>query len=71
MDETKPNSATEDEDRTEAGSSHTADRAPTEDEERRADESRERYGDEAESVSEHERSMGERGANVDGEGRVP
>lgn len=71
MDETKPNATTEEEDRAEADASHSADRAPTEDEERAADEARERYGDDAESVAEHERSMSERGANDKGEGRIP
>ena len=71
MDETTPNSATEEEDRTEAHAPHSADRVPTEDEERLADESRERYGSDAESVAEHERSMGERGKNQKGEGRIP
>lgn len=71
MDETKPDAATEEEDRAEAGMSHSADRAPTGDEERAADEARERYGDDADSVAEHERSMSERGANVKGEGRIP
>ncbi|HSZ37655.1 MAG TPA: hypothetical protein VK773_11250 [Acidimicrobiales bacterium] len=71
MDETKPSSATEEEDQVEAGAPHTADRAPTEEEERLADESRSRYADEAESVSEHERAMGETGANEKGEGRIP
>ncbi len=71
MDESTPNSATEGEDRTEADASHSADRAPTEEEARLADESRERYGSDAESVAEHERSMGERGKNQKGEGRIP
>jgi hypothetical protein len=70
MDETEPTRTTEEEERTEADAAHTADRAPTEDEERSADEARERYGDDAESVAEHERSMGERGANDKGEGRI-
>lgn len=71
MDETKPDATTEEEDRAEAGASHSADRAPTEDEERAADEARDRYGDDAESVAEHERSMSERGAKDKGEGRIP
>lgn len=71
MDETEPNAATEEEDRTEAGAPHVADRAPTEDEERAADEARERFGDDAESVAEHERSMSQRGASDKGEGRIP
>jgi hypothetical protein len=71
MEHTDPNSATEDEERTEAEGPHDADRAATPDEERLAEEARERYADEAESVAEHERSMNETGANEKGEGRVP
>lgn len=71
MDETEPDAATEEEDRAEAGAPHSADRAPTEEEERLADRARERYGDDAESVAEHEKSMNERGAKGQGEGRIP
>ena len=71
MDQTEPSSATEEEDRTEAEAPHTADREPTKDEERLADQAQERYGDDAESVAEHERSMGQKGAGVEGEGRIP
>ena len=70
MDETEPTSATEDEDRSEADTSHTADRAPTEEEERLADEARERFSDDAESVAAHERSMSERGVEAKGEGEI-
>jgi hypothetical protein len=71
MDQTEPSATTEEEERTDASSPHMADRAATEEEERLADESRERYADEAESVAEHERSMGETGADEKGEGRIP
>ncbi len=71
MDETKPSSATEEEDRIEGESAHTPDRPPTKEEERLADESRKRYADDEESVAEHERSMNETGANEKGEGRIP
>ena len=71
MDQNEPTPATEDEERVEAESPHAADRAPTEDEERAADESAERFKDEAASVAEHERSMGEKGAEDKGEGRIP
>ena len=70
MDQTEPNAATEEEERAEASDPHVADRAPTEEEERLADESRDRFADEAESVAEHERSMNETGANEKGEGRI-
>jgi hypothetical protein len=70
MDQTKPSSATEKEDRADAEHTHTADRVPTEDEERSADESRKRYEGDAESVAAHEREMNETGAKEKGEGRV-
>jgi hypothetical protein len=71
MDHTEPDKKTEEDEMAEAGTAHVADRAPTEDEERSADESRERYADDANSVAEHERSMSEKGANEKGEGRIP
>jgi hypothetical protein len=71
MDNTQPDKTTEEEERAEASSEHVADRAPTEEEEHLADESRDRYADDAESVSEHERSMNETGAAEKGEGRIP
>jgi hypothetical protein len=70
MDQTEPNAATEEEDRAEAEAPHTSDRAPTQDEERSADESRDRYAHDADTVAEHERAMNERGANEKGEGRI-
>ena len=71
MDETEPTPATEEEERAESESAHVADRAPTEEEDRLADESAERYKDDAPSVAEHEREMGETGAEDKGEGRIP
>lgn len=70
MDQTEPSSATEEEDQTEAGSAHTADRGPTEDEERLAEQSQERYEGDAESVAEHERAMNQKGVEEKGEGRI-
>ncbi len=71
MDHTEPDKTTEEDELAEAGKEHVADREPTEDEERLADESRQRYAEDADSVAEHERSMGERGADEQGEGRIP
>lgn len=71
MDRTQPDKTTEEDEMAEAGKAHVADRAPTDDEERLADESRERFADDADSVSAHERSMNETGANEKGEGRIP
>ncbi len=71
MDHTDPNKTTEDEEEAEANSPHVADRAPTDEEERLADESRERYANEADAVADHERSMTETGASEKGEGRIP
>ena len=71
MDHTEPDKATAEDELAESSKEHVADRAPTEDEERSADESRERYRDDASSVAEHERSMGEKGASEKGEGRIP
>jgi hypothetical protein len=71
MDTTEPTETTEEEERAEASSPHVADRAPTKEEASSADESRERYADDAESVAEHERSMNETGAHEKGEGRIP
>ena len=70
MDQTEPDPTTEEEERAEASSAHDADRAPTDEEERLADESRDKYAGEAESVAEHERSMNEIGADEKGEGKI-
>jgi hypothetical protein len=66
MPPTKPDPATRDAEREDAGTQAGADRPPTEDEERRAEE---KTLDE--SVIEHEEEMLERGAKQRGEGRVP
>jgi hypothetical protein len=72
MEHTNPSRETADEERTEAADvAHQADRAPTPEEDRLADESKERYGGEADEVAEHEQSMNETGANVKGEGQIP
>lgn len=72
MEHTNPSSETADEERTEAADvAHQADRAPTPEEERLADQSRERYASEADTVAEHERSMTETGASEKGEGQIP
>jgi hypothetical protein len=59
---------TVEEERAEASRSHVADRAPSEDEERAAEEGA-RGVDEA-NVAEHEKEMDELGANVKGEGEI-
>ncbi len=63
---TRPSAETRAAEREEAEQHAGADREPTADEETRADE---RPLDPA--VSEHEREMAERGANQQGEGRLP
>ncbi len=65
MDEpTRPSQPTRDAERDEAEAPHQADRLPTPEEERLAEE-HELDAD----VAEHEREMGERGAQVPGEGQ--
>ncbi|HUE06853.1 MAG TPA: hypothetical protein VMP41_05470 [Acidimicrobiales bacterium] len=71
MDHTEPDKKTKEDELAEAGTAHIADRGPTEDEERSAEESRQRYAGDADAVAEHERSMGEKGADEKGEGRIP
>jgi hypothetical protein len=71
MEHTDPSQTTEEEERTEAESPHMADRAATPEEEQLADEARQRFAGDAETVAEHERSMNETGAEEKGEGRVP
>jgi hypothetical protein len=68
---TVPSEVTEEEERTDASSPHMADRAPTEEEERLADESASRFAGDAATVAEHERDMAETGAEEKGEGRIP
>jgi hypothetical protein len=71
MDHTEPDKTTEEDELAEAGKAHVADRGPTKEEERLADESKQRYAEDADSVAEHERSMGKTGADEQGEGRIP
>ncbi|HEY6474400.1 MAG TPA: hypothetical protein VIY26_16010 [Acidimicrobiales bacterium] len=71
MEHTEPSQETDEEERTDAEAPHMADRAATPEEERLADESRDRFAGDAEDVAEKEREMGERGANQKGEGRIP
>jgi hypothetical protein len=54
----------------EAHAEHVPDRPPTAAEEEAADESRDRYADDADEVAENTRSAAERGANVKGEGQI-
>jgi hypothetical protein len=63
---TRPNDATREAERDDAQRRASADRAPTPEEEARA-EDRELDPE----VAEHEREMAERGARQQGEGRVP
>ncbi len=71
MDHAEPDKTTEEDELAEAGKAHVSDREPTEEEERLADESRQRYAEDADAVAEHERSMGKTGAGEQGEGRIP
>lgn len=70
MEETEPSQETEEEERTDAEAPHMADRAATPEEERLADESKDRFKGDAADVVEHEREMGELGAEEKGEGRI-
>jgi hypothetical protein len=63
---TRPNAATRDAERAESETTAQADRMPTEDEEKVADEL-----ELDPDVVEHEKEMGERGAKQRGEGRIP
>ena len=63
---TTPDRETIAEDRREAGSSHDADRPPTDEEARKAEES----GDVSDDVSASYQAANERGANTEGEGRI-
>lgn len=67
---TAPDDATVAEDEREAAQAHVADRATTADEAKAADQSREKYADDAASVSENEDSMAKLGADIKGEGEV-
>ena len=67
---TTPDVATRAAERDEAEAAHEADRMPTPDEEREAEET-ELDPQTAARVAEHEREMAERGAHQEGEGRLP
>lgn len=71
MEHTEPSQETDEEERTDAEAPHMADRAATPEEERLADESRDRFAGDAEEVADKEREMGEIGADEKGEGRIP
>ena len=66
MDRERPSDATKAAERAEAERQAGADRMPTEEEERIADES-----SIDDDVREHEQDMAERGARQQGEGRIP
>jgi hypothetical protein len=63
---TRPNAETRDAERAEGDRRAGADRAPTSDEAERADAHAPNP-----DVADHEREMAERGANQEGEGRLP
>jgi hypothetical protein len=71
MEHTEPSQETDEEERTDAEAPHMADRVATPEEERLADESRERFAGDAAEVAEKEHEMDELGADVKGEGRIP
>lgn len=70
MEHTEPSEEIDEEERTDAEAPHMADRAATPEEERLADESRDRYAGDAAEVAKREREMGELGADEKGEGRI-
>jgi hypothetical protein len=67
---TEPDDATRNEERSEAESSHTADRPPTSSEEAAADRGRERFEADEEEVRKRYEEMNEIGADVKGEGQI-
>jgi hypothetical protein len=64
------NEATQEAERLDAEHAHTADRAPTSEEEAAADKSKEAFAQDSDSVAEHYEEMSDIGANVKGEGAV-
>jgi hypothetical protein len=70
MEHTEPSQETNEEERTDAEAPHMADRAATPEEERLAEESRDRFADDAAEVAKREHEMDELGANEKGEGRI-
>jgi hypothetical protein len=70
-DRTEPDEATLESDDSDAGREHVADRVPTDDEERAADEEfAAEDPQERQDVARHEKEMMEIGANVKGEGEI-
>jgi hypothetical protein len=68
--EDRPSEATRKAEQSEAQDAHVADRAPTAEEEEAAEAFRSTLSrEERESIAEHERDMGQRGADAKGEGR--
>lgn len=57
-------------DKRDAKAAHDAGRAPTPDEEQAAENSAEELGDRVDEIGESVRDMTERGANLEGEGRI-
>lgn len=70
MEHTEPTQETDEEERTDAEAPHMADRLATPEEERLADESRDRFAGDADKVAKSEQEMDELGANEKGEGRI-
>jgi hypothetical protein len=70
MEHTEPSQETNEEERTDAEAPHMADRAATPEEERLAEESRDRFAGDAAEVAKREHEMDELGANEKGEGRI-
>jgi hypothetical protein len=68
--EVEPDEATVDAERAEATHAHTADRAPTGEEEAAAERSADELAADSTSVAEHEKEMTDIGAHVKGEGSI-
>jgi hypothetical protein len=64
------NGMTKKAERDDAARSHTADRAPTSDEEAAAERSRTAFENDEHSVAEHYEEMADLGAHVKGEGQI-
>jgi hypothetical protein len=68
--EVQPDEATVEAEQADATQAHTADRAPTSEEESAAERSAEKLAGDRESVSEHEKEMTDIGAHIKGEGEI-
>jgi hypothetical protein len=66
----EPTGATREAEEVDATVTHAADRPPTGEEEAAAEESREKYEDDAEDVAAHYEEMSDIGAHVKGEGAI-